>query len=61
MEARPDEMEAITLDGTCPVWNSSKYQEALRRDGREWVCSKALGTQYCGSWPETDLAVLKVN
>ena len=61
MEARPDEMEAITLDPTCPVGNSFKYQEAGRLKGREWVCGKVLGTQYCGSWPEADLAVLQVN
>ena len=60
MEARPDEMEAITLDPTCPVGNSPKYREAGRRVGREWICIKMLGSQYCGDWPSADLAVLKV-
>ena len=60
MEADPEGMEAITLDGPCPVWNSPKYQEAGRLKGREWLCSKVLGTQYLGDWPVADLAVLKV-
>ena len=60
MEANPEEMEAITLDPKCPVWNSPKYHEAGRIKGREWLCSKILGTQYLGDWPVADLAVLKV-
>ena len=60
MEADPEGMEAITLEGF-PVWKSPKHQEARRRlDGTwEWVCSKILGT-HLGDWPVADLAVLKV-
>ena len=53
-------MEAATLDPTCPVGNSFKYREAGQRLSRVWLCSKILGTQYCGDWPAADLAVLKV-